>query len=210
MNEELFKKMPIVGIIRNLSFDDVQHIIPVYIEAGLSNIEVTMNTTGAADMIRYILRQYPEQLNVGAGTVCNLEDLEKALSAGAQFIVTPIVREEVITACVQRKIPVFPGAFTPTEIYHAWSLGATMVKVFPSSVLGSAYIKDIKGPLNQIRLLPTGGVDHANIGDFLKAGAEGFGIGSPLFNKKYIDAKDWEQLKAHFSLFVNAVKEANA
>src|SRR5690606_18081736 len=103
-----------------------------------------------------------------------------ALDAGAQFVVTPITDEEVISACVERDIPIFPGAYTPTEIYKAWSLGASMVKVFPASKLGPDYIKEVLAPLQQIHLMPTGGVGLENMEAFYKAGAKGFGIGSQL------------------------------
>jgi 2-dehydro-3-deoxyphosphogluconate aldolase/(4S)-4-hydroxy-2-oxoglutarate aldolase len=199
---ELFKKTPIVGIIRNLSADDVHQILPVYRDAGLTTIEITMNTPGAEALIQYAREQFGDGLNIGAGTVCTTDDLEKALAAGAQFIVTPIVVKKVIKACVKAGIPIFPGAFTPSEVYKAWSLGASMVKVFPTTALGPGYIKDLKAPLNQIKLVPTGGVDLANIGDFLKAGADGLGIGSHLFDKTLVAKKDWSGLKAHFQTFV--------
>jgi 2-dehydro-3-deoxyphosphogluconate aldolase/(4S)-4-hydroxy-2-oxoglutarate aldolase len=98
-------------------------------------------------------------------------------------------------------VPVFPGAFTPTEIYEAWSLGASMVKVFPATSLGPGYIKDLKAPLSQIKLLPTGGVTLSNLADFFGAGADGVGIGSQLFDKRLIQDKNWTGLKAHFQEF---------
>ncbi|RRB06738.1 bifunctional 4-hydroxy-2-oxoglutarate aldolase/2-dehydro-3-deoxy-phosphogluconate aldolase [Larkinella rosea] len=199
---ELFKKAPIIGIIRNLAVDDVIQILPVYRAAGLTTIEITLNTPGAEDLIQHAITNENTGLNIGAGTVCTEKDLEKALSAGAQFIVTPIINEKVIKTCVDRGIPIFPGAFTPSEIYNAWSLGATMVKVFPAASLGVNYIKEVKGPLDQVKLVPTGGVGLANMVDFLKAGADGLGVGGHLFDKSFIEQKDWPGLKAHFEKFV--------
>src|SRR6478609_170554 len=129
--EELVK-MPIVGIVRNMSMDDFREILPVYIEVGLTNIEVTLNTPGALEMIKYANHEYGNKLVAGAGTVCDLEDLRKALNAGAKFIVTPITDITVIEECTLQEIPVFPGAFTASEIYQAWKAGASMVKVFPA------------------------------------------------------------------------------
>ncbi len=149
---ELFRSAPIVGIIRQLSPDDVSQILPVYQAVGLKTVEITMNTPGAETMIRSALQQYPVGLNIGAGTVCSETDLERALVAGAQFIVTPVINKNVIKRCVNEGVPIFPGAFTPSEIYRAWRLGASLVKVFPTTSLGPEYIKDLKGPLNQIRL----------------------------------------------------------
>lgn len=201
-----FHKVPVVGIIRGLSFDDIRQILPVYVSSGLTTIEITMNTDSAKDIIRYAVENFSEALNVGAGTVCNERDLDEALSAGAEFIVTPIISEAVIRACVKQGVPVFPGAFTPTEIYHAWELGASMVKVYPATSLGPAYIKDVKAPLNQIKLMPTGGINKDNIAEFKKAGADGFGVGGQLFDKKSIESRDWGALEEHFKEFVKRVE----
>lgn len=199
---ELFQKAPIVGIIRNISMEDVVKILPVYREAGLTTVEITMNTPDATEMIRYALENESEGLNIGAGTVCTKEDLDQALEAGAQFIVTPIINKKVIKSCAKKSIPIFPGAFTPTEIYNAWILGASMVKIYPATSLGPEYIKDLKAPMNQLKLLPTGGVSLENMSAFLKAGANGLGIGGQLFDKKLIQEQNWEGLKAHFRQFV--------
>lgn len=201
----LFAAAPIVGIIRNLSPMNVAALLPFYQAAGLTTIEITLNTPGAEAIIQDALSHYAEGLNIGAGTVCTLDDLDKALAAGAQFIVTPILDEAVIRACVARNVPIFPGAFTPSEIYKAWSLGASMVKVFPATSLGPGFMKDLKAPLPHIKLLPTGGVTLANLTDFLKAGVEGVGIGSHLFDQNLIKAKDWAGLEAHFRAFVQQV-----
>ncbi len=202
---ELFEKAPIVGIIRNVSLDDVKAILPICREAGLTTVEITMNTPNAAEIIKYALENEGSGLNIGAGTVCTKQDLEDALEAGSQFIVTPIISSKIIKTCVKKGIPVFPGAYTPTEIYKAWSLGASMVKIYPATALGPAYIKDVKAPLNQIKLLPTGGVSLDNIHDFKKAGADGYGIGSQLFDKELIKSKDWNGLKNHIQKFISKI-----
>jgi 2-dehydro-3-deoxyphosphogluconate aldolase/(4S)-4-hydroxy-2-oxoglutarate aldolase len=144
---------------------------------------------------------------VGAGTVCTKKDLKHALKLGAQFIVTPVIDKGVIKSCVKAEIPVFPGAYTPTEIFKAWSLGASMVKVYPATSLGPDYIKDVKAPLPQVKLMPTGGVSIDNLLPFKRAGADGFGIGSQLFDKQLIKAKDWLGLKAHFARFISTFNE---
>lgn len=198
---ELFNKAPLVGIIRNVSPEDVKRILPIYREAGLTTVEITMNSPGATDMIRYALENEHYGLNIGAGTVCTKDDLDAALDAGAQFIVTPVLSKKVVKSCVKKGVPVFPGAYTPTEIFNAWSLGASMVKIYPATALGPGYIKDLKAPMNQLKLLPTGGVGLENMEAFLKAGANGLGIGGQLFDKKLIQDKNWDGLKAHFLQF---------
>ncbi len=204
---ENFLKVPVVGISRNIPLDALIQILPLYQSAGLTTIEITMNTSGAEDIIRHASLRYGDHLNIGAGTVCSMEDLHKALGAGAQFIVTPIIEEEVIRRCIEIGIPIFPGAFTPSEIYKAWKLGAGMVKIFPAISLGPQYIKDLKGPLNQVKLMPTGGINLTNAIAWLQAGATAIGMGSELFDKKIIQNKNWKALLAHFEHVVKIIKE---
>ncbi|TXF87974.1 bifunctional 4-hydroxy-2-oxoglutarate aldolase/2-dehydro-3-deoxy-phosphogluconate aldolase [Neolewinella aurantiaca] len=194
---DVFNATPIVAILRGQPLATCIRIAETLQSAGYGTLEVTMNTPGVAGIISELSARFPD-LNVGAGTVCTPEDLEVALGAGASFIVTPIIDEEVITTCVKRGIPVFPGGYTPTEIYRAWSLGASAVKVFPASQLGVKYIKDLGGPLPQIKLVPTGGVSLENIGSFFAAGVAGVGMGSSLLDKKLIAAEDYAGLRAHF------------
>lgn len=187
--------MPIVGILRGIDRQALDAIIPAYLEAGLTTLEITMNTEGFSDMMEFAVDRYGSMLNIGAGTVCTEQDLELALEVGAQFIVTPILNETIVKRCAEQKIPVFPGALTPSEIYRAWTLGATMVKVFPASAFGPSYIKEVLAPLDELELLPTGGVSLDNMADYYQAGAKGFGLGSLLFDKALIKAKDWLALQ---------------
>ncbi|PKA98223.1 2-dehydro-3-deoxyphosphogluconate aldolase/(4S)-4-hydroxy-2-oxoglutarate aldolase [Flavobacteriaceae bacterium MAR_2009_75] len=192
-----FNQNPIVGILRGLSTEEVLQLVPIYLKSGFYTLEITMNSPNVVKTIS-ILRERYTDLNVGAGTVCTQDDLEIALSAGAQFIVTPIIDSEVIKRCVKSNIPIFPGAYTPTEIYTAWKLGASAIKVFPATQLGPKYVKDVLAPLNDIKLLPTGGVSADNISAFFKAGAIGVGMGSSLFDKNLIKNQDFEGLEKHF------------
>lgn len=203
---KLFYEVPIIGIIRNLLPEQVKAIAPIFVEAGLTNLEITMNTNDAPLIINDLVEAWGASLNIGAGTVCSSKDLDLALSAGAKFIVTPIIDEEVIKECVAADIPIFPGAYTPSEIYKAWSLGASMVKVFPATRLGPAYIKEILAPLNQIKLLPTGGINSDNFLDFFLAGAQGVGVGGQLFPAHLIGNQKWEELRQLFIDFVTRYK----
>lgn len=192
-----FNQVPIVGIIRNLSLAQVRMVLPLYVEAGLNTVEISLTTPDALHIIEEASTRFGAQLNIGAGTVCDMDELQRSLDAGSTFIVSPITDAQLIKSCADRGIPVFPGAFTPTEIYQAWKAGATMVKIFPAS-LGAQYIKDIKAPFPDIKLLPTGGVGLDNLADFVAAGAEGFGIASQLFDKQAIAANDQKALLNHF------------
>ena len=204
---DLFNAMPLIGIIRNLSIKDIQYVMPLFIEAGFTNVEVTLNTKNASEAIEYIIKEYAGKINIGAGTVCTIGDLNNAIQAGAQFIVSPIIKKEVIVKSTAMGIPIFPGALTPTEIYDAWEMGAPMIKVYPASTMGPDYITNVLSPLNSIKLLPTGGVNLNNIQAFMKAGAMGVSVCSELFNKSLIQSRDQNKLLAHFSLFKNEMNK---
>lgn len=203
---ERFAEAPIIGIIRGLERETVWRIVPTYLGAGLNTLEITLNTSGALSMITDLRKEFPG-LQVGAGTVCTMEEFDSAIKAGAQFIVAPIVNEEVIKRAVAMDLPIFPGAFSPTEIYNAWTLGASAVKLFPAAQLGPQYVKDVLAPLNPIKLLPTGGVSHDNIASFFKAGAFGVGMGGSLFDTKLIQSRDFKAVKAHFASVMDEIKE---
>lgn len=203
--DDLFSKMPVVGIMRNFSNESIESIVPLYKKAGLTTLEITMNSSNAEEVIMHLSKNHPD-LNIGAGTVCNMDGLEKALGAGASFIVTPIMDNEVMQVCRESNVPIFPGAFTPLEIYNAWKAGAAAVKIFPATQLGPGYVKDVLGPLNHVKLLPTGGVSIDNIEAFFNAGAVGVGMGSTLFDKKFIGAQDFDSLFIHFQNIFMKVK----
>lgn len=203
--QEWFRQVPVVGILRGFSLEQTCAIAAAAMRGGLRNIEITMNSPGAVEQIRAVTLAVGGSLNVGAGTVTSLPLLEEALQAGATFIVTPTVEPRIIRACVERGIPIFPGAFTPGEIVRAWNLGATMVKIFPAEFLGPVFIKNVKAPLPHVRLMPTGGVDLESLAAYRKAGADAFGVGSPLFHKGRVDAGDWDWIEQQCCAFVSQV-----
>lgn len=207
-NTALFQKLPVVGILRFFKRAEVEKLVPASVDGGLNTIEVTMNSAGATDLIRLTCDLMGEKGNVGAGTVTTLEALDQALAAGASFIVTPAVIPDVIRACVERKVPVMPGAMTPTEILTAWRLGATMVKVFPADQLGPGHIKAVKAPFPEIPLMPTGGVTVETLPAFKKAGADAFGVGGPLFDPKQVAAGNWPWFREQAARFAEAWKNS--
>lgn len=203
---ELFDQLPVVGILRNVSIEEAAMILPVYIEAGFTTIEVPINSENSAELIRRLVLDFGGTLNIGAGSVIDLPDLQQALDAGAGFIVTPVIDEEVISHCVNEDIPIFPGAFSPTEVAKAWKLGAAMVKVFPAGGAGVDYIKALKEPLKGIKLLPTGGVSINNAKDYFLAGAQGLGVSTGLFKSELIRNKEWGKLWEHFVSFHRVIQ----
>lgn len=204
-NWSFFKELPVVGILRGIPLEDIVQILPICAAAGLRNIEITMNSVDVEKSMAHALEHFVGQLNIGAGTVCSLDDLEKALAHGASFIVTPNMDEAVIAQCVKVGVPIFPGAFSPSEIHRAWSLGASMVKVFPMEALGPKYLKSIKAPFDSIKLLPTGGIDASNVLEYFGSGADGVGVSSGLFDKEMVNKRDWAALEEHIKTFVSRI-----
>ena len=163
---------------------------------GVTAIEITMTVPGAVDIIRELARtKAPGQL-IGAGTVLDVGTAADVIGAGADFVVSPITDPATIETCRAEGVLVAPGAFTPTEIVAAWRAGADIVKVFPATSLGPQFLRDLRGPLPQIRLMPTGGVTIENARDFLAAGACCVGIGTALVDRRDVEAGDWAALEA--------------
>ncbi len=194
MDVNRFKTRPLMGILRGISLDQLAPLAEAVIAAGLETIEITMNTSGAPGLIRHLVAVAGGRLQVGAGTVLTLDQLEAATRAGASFIVLPTLVPEVVSTCVSRSIPVFPGALTPQEILTAWQAGATMVKVFPSNLFGPAYFRDLRGPFDDVKLLACGGVNAGNLAEFFAAGANGASFGGSIFKKEWLRTGDFESI----------------
>lgn len=194
-----------IAIIRGLTTDQAGKTARALYQGGIRFLEVTMNTPGATSMIADWRAEFNEAMYIGAGTVLDLGMAKEAIEAGAQFLVTPNTDAEVIEYALSRDIEVFPGAMTPTEIVNAWKLGARAVKLFPMASFGLQYLKEIRGPLDQIRLIPTGGVNLNNIADYLNAGAFACGLGSHLIDKNRIQAEQYEEITKLATAYVAAV-----
>lgn len=195
MRKEIIDKVKekrIVVIVRGVYGEDCLKLAKALYEGGIELMEVTFdqssieNQKKTADTITLINEAMQGKVIMGAGTVTTLGMLDAAHKAGAKFIVSPDMNPEIIKATVEKGMVSMPGAMTPTEILAAYNSGADFVKVFPVLNLGSAYIKAVKGPLNHIPLLAVGGVNEKNIGEFIKAGACGAGVGGNLVNKEWI------------------------
>jgi 2-dehydro-3-deoxyphosphogluconate aldolase / (4S)-4-hydroxy-2-oxoglutarate aldolase len=210
MDINRFKKLPIMGILRGIKVSAMDTLIETIIASGLETIEITMNTAEADKCIKKTVDLAKNRIMIGAGTVLNVESMHVALKAGASFIVMPTFIEEVVIYCTKNKIPVFPGALTPQEIYRAYSSGATMVKVFPSGVFGPQYFKELKGPFDKIALLAVGGVKLNNIREYFKFQADGVAVGGSVFDPEKIHNGDLAPIRSSLSELVNAVKSCVA
>jgi 2-dehydro-3-deoxyphosphogluconate aldolase/(4S)-4-hydroxy-2-oxoglutarate aldolase len=176
---EQILRYKIVAILRGCAPDRVMDIVTALADGGVRLLEITLNSPGAIDLIRQVSGRMGERLLIGAGTVLTPAEAELAIDAGANFILSPSLDVETIQVTKELGAVSVPGAFTATEILMAWRSGADIVKVFPASV-GASYLRDLRGPLPQIRLMPTGGVNLNNIREFRAAGAVAYGIGSAL------------------------------
>jgi 2-dehydro-3-deoxyphosphogluconate aldolase/(4S)-4-hydroxy-2-oxoglutarate aldolase len=201
---DLFQSLPVVGVLRGFERRLAPGIIRCCLAGGLTNLEVTMNSPGAADQIRQMIDLAGSRLNVGAGTVLNLELLRAALAAGASFIVTPNLRDDLVQSCVERQVPVFPGVMTLTELARARDLGTRWVKVFPADAVSLDYLRSAQEIFPDVHLLATGGVTLESLPSLITAGAAGCGIGSPLFEPSRVRAEDWGWLEQRCRAFVQA------
>jgi 2-dehydro-3-deoxyphosphogluconate aldolase/(4S)-4-hydroxy-2-oxoglutarate aldolase len=186
----------IVAIMRADSSDALLAAADAVKTGGVNAIEVTMTTPGALKVIEVATAKYGADVIFGVGSVLDPETARAAILAGAQFVVCPTLNLRTIEICKRYSVLVVPGAYTPTEVLTAWQAGADMVKVFPASVGGPSYIKAIKAPLPQVKLVPVGGVNLETTADFIRAGAEVVGVGSSLINNKLLAAQQFDQITA--------------
>lgn len=185
----------IVAVVRSESSASLVNVVRALAQGGVTAAEVTFTVPDAIDVIRQVRREVGDAVVLGAGTVLDPETARAALLAGAEYIVAPTLNLDVIRLCHRYDKAVMPGAFTPTEILAAWEAGADVVKVFPADVGGPAYLKAIRGPLPQVRLMPTGGVDLQTAEAFLTAGACCLGVGGALVDPKAIAAADFGRIR---------------
>lgn len=199
----------LIPVIRVSSAQEATDVSDAIKEGGVTLIEITMSVPGALDTIKNLTKKYRDDIIMGAGTVLDPETGRAALLAGAQFIVTPTLNLDLIQLAHRYSVVIVPGAMTPTEILAAWNAGADMVKVFPAAQLGGPdYIKALRGPLPQILLVPTGGVDLQNAGAFIKAGATALGVGGELVDKKAVKEKKFNIITENTRAFLKTIREA--
>ena len=200
----------IVAVIRLEQAAALPRVVEALAAGGVRAIEVTMTVPGAIESIRQLNASASDDVLLGAGTVLDPETARRTIEAGARFVVSPVFRPPLIEACHAAGVPALPGCYTPTEILDAWDAGADIVKVFPATTLGPSYLKDVRAPLPQVKLMPTGGVTVENAGDWIRAGAVAVGLGSALLDAKAIDANNWDVITANARRVVASVAGARA
>src|SRR5580704_3969511 len=184
----------IVAVVRSPDSRQLVEVTRALADGGVTVVEITMTVPNALDVVKSVRQALGDRVLLGAGTILDPETARAALLAGAEYLVAPTLNLDVIRLCRRYDKLVMPGAFTPTEILAAWEAGADVVKVFPADVVGPAFFKALRGPLPQVRLMPTGGVDLTTAAAFLKAGACCLGIGGQLVDPKLIAAGDFDGL----------------
>ena len=189
------EKEKAIAVVRLTETDILEPVIEALYEGGIRLIEITMTVPDAIAQIRKAVDTGADDMIVGVGTVLNAETAAEAIGAGARYVVSPILKDEIIKACKDRNTIVIPGAFTPTEICRAQELGADLVKVFPADVLGMEFFKSVKAPMPELRIIPTGGVSLTNAADWIRAGASAVGIGSALLDKEAIRNRNFDAIR---------------
>lgn len=205
---DMVRSEGVIAISRAAPIDLIVDIAEALYAGGIKLLEITCNTDRFAEMIECLVTATAGRMVIGAGTVVTDQLCQRALDAGAEYIVAPDVNPQVISRCVSDNIAVFPGAATATEILTAARLGARIVKVFPAAAIGIDYIRQLRGPIDDVDFIAVGGVRLQNIGDFIEAGCVGIGIGGSVIRDEIVSNRNWDALAAEARLYVDAIKDS--
>lgn len=203
------KRAGIVAVVRTKSSKELVKVASAIKKGGVECIEVAMTTPNALQVIEDVTNELDEVL-IGAGTVLDAETARAAILAGAEYVVSPTLDYEMIKMAKRYGKVVAPGTFTPTEIMNAWQAGADLIKVFPASRLGPKFLSDVKAPLPQVSLMPTGGVSQDNAAEFIRAGADVLAVGSALIDKQAIASGNYDVITENAKKLAQTVKEARS
>ena len=199
----------IIAVVRAQRAEQVIPLSEALIAGGVIAIEITMTTPNAIEAIRQAREKVGERAVIGVGTVLTEKVCRDAIEAGAEFVVTPICRTEFVAIARAADRPIMLGAYTPTEAQMAHEAGADFIKIFPADTLGPGYVKALRAPLPHLKIVPTGGVDVNNVGDFFKAGCAAVGVGGSMVTAKMLQEGDWAGLTKVAREFVEAARAAS-
>lgn len=205
---ELIKNTGIVAIMRGIAEEEALRTVEALCNAGVKAVEVTFNTRGADKIITSLIDRFKGDVIVGAGTVTNPAIAAKAVECGAEFVLAPNTDADVIAVVKNCGKVMVPGAFTPTEVLKCHDMGADIVKVFPVSTVGPKYIKDLRGPYDNIELMAVGGVDASNAGEYIKAGSIAVGVGGSLIRKDLIAKGNYKAIEEIAEKFIYEINSA--
>jgi len=194
-----------VAVIRAKDPEKLRNIIQALAAGGITCAEITMTVPGAIQLIERMTKELDSNIVIGVGSVLNAETASLAIKAGAKYVVSPVLKEDIIMTAHEYDIPAMPGCFTPTEIQRAHELGADIIKVFPADILGMGFFKSVLAPMPHLKLMPTGGVTLTNPGEWIKAGASAVGLGSALLDAKAIELNNFEQITSNARTVMNSL-----
>ncbi|MHB8581616.1 MAG: bifunctional 4-hydroxy-2-oxoglutarate aldolase/2-dehydro-3-deoxy-phosphogluconate aldolase [Ignavibacteriaceae bacterium] len=199
------KELCAIAVIRMGDTEKLKKVVEAIHKGGVSAIEITMTTPNALKVIEELSKAMGDEILIGVGSVLNVSTVLDAINAGAKYVVSPILKIEIILEVHKYDLPVLPGCFSPTEIQLAYEKGADIIKVFPADVVGMAFFKAVKAPLPHLNLMPTGGVTLTNAGEWIKSGACAVGVGSALLEKKAIDEENYSQLTENAKTLIHSI-----
>ena len=211
--EEVIKSLLECGAVAVIRLSDPNKLIKVakaIYEGGVSGIEITMTVPNAIEVIADANKEIGAYMNVGVGSVLDANTAQRAIDAGANYVVSPIFKKDIVEMAHRNGVPAMPGAFTPTEIQTAFEAGADVVKVFPADVVGMAFFKGVLAPMPHLKLMPTGGVTLTNAGDWLRAGACAVGVGTALLDKKAIESENYTVLTENAKILMESIRAERA
>ncbi|MCK6613314.1 MAG: bifunctional 4-hydroxy-2-oxoglutarate aldolase/2-dehydro-3-deoxy-phosphogluconate aldolase [Ignavibacteriaceae bacterium] len=194
-----------VAVIRAKDPEKLRNIIQALAAGGITCAEITMTVPGAIQLIERMTKELDSNIVIGVGSVLNAETASLAIKAGAKYVVSPVLKEDIIMTAHEYDIPAMPGCFSPTEIQRAHEFGADIIKVFPADILGMGFFKSVLAPMPHLKLMPTGGVTLTNPGEWIKAGASAVGLGSALLDAKAIELNNFEQITSNARTVMNSL-----
>lgn len=205
--KQLFQKHPVLAIIRNVPLEDTVDYAKAIVNGGIRLFEVALNSADSYKQISCLRRTFGDEIVLGAGTAITVERAEKAIEAGAEFLLTPSTQSEILHYCRENQISILPGALTPSDVAMCLNYGFDTMKLFPAGDMPMGYINSLKGPFNNTEYVAIGGVNYSNIGEFFKKGFLGVGLGSNLMPKEALKAKDWETCSEYIRQLIDIVEK---
>ena len=199
----------VVAVVRTKHPDKLLKIAEAIYDGGVKFIEITMTVPNALKMIEQVRNSVRDDIIIGVGSVLASDTAQKAIDAGAQFVVSPIFNKDIIDTVHKNNIPAMPGTFTPTEMLNAHQCGADIIKVFPADILGMKFFKGVKAPMPELNLMPTGGVTLDNAGDWIRAGACAVGVGTALLDVQAIEENNYKKLTENARRIVNSINSVD-
>ncbi|MEP2447048.1 MAG: bifunctional 4-hydroxy-2-oxoglutarate aldolase/2-dehydro-3-deoxy-phosphogluconate aldolase [Balneola sp.] len=202
------EKRAALAVVRLSNPEDALPLTEALLKGGVSAIEITLSTPNTFEVIHKVSTSFGKDVLTGVGSVTNINQAKQAIDSGAEYVVCPVFKPEIISFTKKSGIPTIPGCFTPTEIQTAYEAGAEIIKVFPADSLGMKFFKGVKAPLPHLNLIPTGGVSLTNAGEWIKHGAFAVGVGSSLMDKKAIEEKNFSKLTENAKILMDSIHQA--